>query len=87
MIGYGYFVDMNIEARKLHFIESVLSINNEQVLDKLEVLLEQEQKRSLTQRVSIEEYNKEVEAANNRIESGEYLSHEDVRKESETWLR
>ncbi len=35
---------MNIEARKLHFIEDFLALQNETLLAKLELILKEEQK-------------------------------------------
>lgn len=78
---------MDLQTRKLHFIESILSFGNEQIIEKLEALLKKEQQKEDSQRVSIEQYNRELEEANSRIESGQYTSHEDVKKESETWLK
>jgi hypothetical protein len=37
------------------------------------------------QHISIEEYNKEIDEAMMRIDAGEFISHEDVEKESEQW--
>jgi len=63
-------------------------------------LLEKEEKQSILtfiksfvkhkgdtppQRLTIEQYNKELEAAEARIDAGFFTSHEDVLKESETW--
>lgn len=41
--------------------------------------------KELPERVSIEQYNKEIEDAMARINQGKYTSHEDLMKESETW--
>lgn len=78
---------MDLQTRKLHFIESILSIGNVKVIEKLEALLKKEQQKEDSQRVSVEQYNRELEEANSRIESGEYSSHEDVKKESASWLK
>ena len=40
----------------------------------------QEQKR-----ISIEQHNKELEEAEARIDSGNYITHEDVKKIAATW--
>ncbi len=37
------------------------------------------------QRLTIEQYNKELEDAEARIDAGFFTSHEDVLKESESW--
>ena len=33
---------MELQTRKLHFIQEILSINNEEVIDKLEMVLKEE---------------------------------------------
>ena len=35
--------------------------------------------------VSIEQYNKEIDEAMKRVESGEYLSHDDLENEAREW--
>jgi hypothetical protein len=37
------------------------------------------------ERISIEQYNKEIEDAEKRIESGHYTSQEDAEKQAESW--
>ncbi len=37
-------------------------------------------------RVSIEQYNKEIDQANARMDAGKHISHDDVKKESASWL-
>lgn len=38
-----------------------------------------------TDRITIEQYNKEVDEAIARIESGEFFTHEEVEKMSKNW--
>ena len=70
------------------------AIDNE--LNKYFSLLSPDQKESLlgmlktffpsaNQRISIEQYNDEIDEAVNRVEKGYYTSHEDLTKESEKW--
>ena len=80
-------LSMDLQTRKLHFIEEILSIGNEQVIEKLEALLKKEQKKVEGKRISIEGYNKEIDEANSWIKSGKYASHEGVKTDSETWLK
>jgi hypothetical protein len=42
-------------------------------------------KESPGQRISIEQYNKEIDEAEKRYDAGFFTSHEDVLKESESW--
>ena len=61
-------------------------------------LLEKEEKQSILtfiksfikikdapQRLTIEQYNKELDEAEARMDAGHFTSHEDVLKESESW--
>ena len=38
-----------------------------------------------SQRMTIEEYNKEIDEAEAQIEAGNFITQEDLEKESETW--
>lgn len=46
-----YFVSMNIETRKLHLFEAILSLNSEAIIDKLESVLEEEKLDPETQKI------------------------------------
>lgn len=46
-----YFVSMNIETRKLHLFEAILSLNNEAIIDRLESVLEEEKLNPETQKI------------------------------------
>ncbi|MCB9033003.1 MAG: hypothetical protein H6553_04120 [Chitinophagales bacterium] len=39
----------------------------------------------IEERISIEQYNKEIDEAMKRIDKGQYITHEELAKESETW--
>ena len=76
---------MDLQTRKLHFIESILSIGNVKVIEKLEALLKKEQQKEDSQRVSVEQYNKELDEAEAEMDRGEYINHEDLKKQMEKW--
>ena len=76
---------MDLQTRKLHFIESILSIGNEKVIEKLETLLKKEQEKEGNNRVSIEQYNRELEEADSEIDRGEFYTQEEVEKMSKKW--
>lgn len=42
-------------------------------------------KEDIPQRLTIEQYNKELEEAEARMDAGHFTSHEHVLKESESW--
>ena len=76
---------MDLQTRKLHFIEAILSIGDEEVIEKLEALLKKEQQKEDGERVSIEQYNRELDEAEAVMDKGEYISHTDLKKQMEKW--
>lgn len=73
---------MNIQAEKLELMELLLRTENEKILKKVRAIFSSEQKE---QRISIEQYNKEIDAAIKRINKGNFTKHEDIEQESATW--
>jgi len=70
---------------------------DKQIVDYLPLLGKEEKKTILDyiksyvrikeqpKRISIEQYNKEIEEAMARIDKGEYTTHQELIKESESW--
>jgi hypothetical protein len=73
---------MNIQAEKLELMEMLLKTENEAVLKKIRSIFNSSKGNA---RITIEQYNKEIEAAENRIKKGKFIRHEDVVRESEKW--
>lgn len=69
------------KTKKLELLEWLAAVQDKEIIDELTRWKEEHE------RISIEQYNKELEEATARIESGEYISHEDVVKESKSWLK
>ncbi len=67
---------MDIEVRKLHFIQEILSISNEKIIDKLESLLKEEQAR-LNPDLQ-EKLTSRALKANKDIKEGRVYSREEV---------
>jgi len=84
-----YFVTntyvMDIQTKKIHFVQEFLALSNEAIVDKLESILRKEKLKNDTQRISIEQYNKELEEAEAEMDRGEYISHEDFKKQMDKW--
>ena len=74
-------IQMDLQAQKLQLIEWLAALQDKSLIKELMQWKEDHQ------RVSVEQYNKELEEANTRIEAGDFVSHEDVVKESESWLK
>ncbi len=73
---------MNIQAEKLEIMELLLKTENEALLKKVKMLFGAEKK---TKRISIKQYNKELDAAVDRFNKREFVKHEDVERESAKW--
>jgi len=79
---------MNIQARKLVFIEEFLRISDETLIAKLESFLKQEKKltheRALKP-MSISEFHEMIDHAKQDSEAGRVISHQDLKKKVKTW--
>ncbi len=76
---------MDIQTRKIHFIQKFLALRDEAIIDKLESILKKESLKEDNQRTTIEQYNKELDEANAEMDRGEYISHEDFKKQMDKW--
>jgi len=91
LINCFYFCDTSIR------IVIMAQVVDKQIIDSLPLLGAEEKKtilsviksflhlKSETKRVSIGQYNKEIEAAEKRIDSGKFTTQEDVEKEAALW--
>ena len=77
---------MDIQTHKSLLIKRLEEIEDINLLKAIDAILDYAASDK-EGRPSIEQYNRDLEAANSRIESGEYLSHEEVEKESRSWLK
>lgn len=72
---------MDISKRKYRLIEKVLTAN-EPTLEKLEEVLNDELEYS---EIDTEQYNKELEEAEERIKNGKFYTQEEVREMVKKW--
>ena len=72
---------MDLAARKYNFIQKLFEVE-EDVFEQLEEFL---YKNTETQTISVDQYNIELEQANARIESGDFITSEEVEKISAQW--
>lgn len=70
---------MSIQTEKLELLEWMATLQDKNLIRELI-----EWKRS-HQRVSVDQYNAELEQADNEIEAGDYLTHEEALKEIRSW--
>ena len=72
---------MDLATRKYNFIQKLFEVE-ENVFEQLEEFLDN---NTETQIISIDQYNIELEQANSRIESGDFITNEKVEKNSAQW--
>lgn len=79
---------MNIQAVKLDVVQKILGVQKESILEKINKILEKEMVVGYTvegKPLTKEAYNKRLEKAEEQLAAGEYLSQEDLEKESKNW--
>jgi predicted transcriptional regulator len=74
-------MDINIERSLI--IKELQQINDISLLKAIKHLVHYGLKND--GHISIEQYNKEMEEAEAEIESGEFVSHEDLKKQMKEW--
>lgn len=79
-----YFVEKlsvmsDLQIQKLELLEWMASLQDKSLIEKLVKWKEKHQ------RISLEQYNAEIEEADAQIEAGDYLTHEEAVKEIRSW--
>ena len=80
--------NMNIQAAKLDLVQKILSVKKEAILEKINKILDKEIVVGYTADVkplTKEAYNKRLQKGEEQILSGDYLTQEEIEKESEKW--
>lgn len=72
---------MDLATRKYNFIQKLFDVE-EDVFEQLEQFLNN---NTETQTISIDKYNIELDQANARIESGDFITNEEVEKNAAQW--
>lgn len=79
---------MNIEARKIEFIQDFLKVQSEEVISKLENILQKEKKHFDNRRIepmSVEEFNKRIDKSMDDSNNGKLTEANDLLCEIEKW--
>jgi hypothetical protein len=77
---------MDIVAEKSFLIEKLKETNDEMLLKAIHNLIEEAQKRDeYYLGETIEEYNRELDEAKSRVESGKFITQEDLEKDASKW--
>ncbi len=74
---------MNLEARKYQFIQELVKVDDESVLEKLELVLKANQADWFDELSESEQT--EIQIGLDQAEKGEFTSHEDVMKRFSKW--
>jgi len=74
---------MDIKAERLHLIEEIKQVNDVSLLKAIKYMLHYGLKNE--GKISVEQYNRELDEANARIESGNFIRQEDLEKEASGW--
>lgn len=73
---------MDLQTRKYEFIQKLFNVN-EVLLEQLENVLKKGTKDP--ERISLEQYNKEIDEAIAQIEKGEFYTHQEVGEHIKQW--
>ncbi len=76
---------MNIETTKLELMQLLLQTRKKSILSRIRKIYEEENIAS--ERISIEQYNKEIDESLAQIERGETHTHEEVKSMIRQWGR
>ena len=74
---------MNIEVTKYELMNKLMSTTDEGLLEQIVAVFKKSGIK--TESISVAQYNNELDAAEARITSGKFTSHEDLERESEGW--
>ncbi|MBN9381905.1 MAG: hypothetical protein J0H74_14135 [Chitinophagaceae bacterium] len=72
-----------LERKLLQYFLQLNEAEKKSVLQMLKTFLKGREKR--VPRISIEQYNKEIDEANARVEAGEYYTHEEIVRMAKDW--
>lgn len=75
---------MNIEAEIKQLQEELKYVKDPALIEVFKKLL-RNQKEIITDRISIEHYNEEIDAAITRVERGEFYTQEEAEKVMSSW--
>lgn len=74
---------MDIKRERTQLIKELEKVEDLSLLQAIKAVLHYGMKNE--GRISIEQYNREIEEAEEEIERGEYTTHEDLKKQMKAW--
>ena len=79
---------MDIQTRKLHFIQEFLRFANDSIIEKFEKILRQERKKIIEQEISpmtMTEYEQRIDNALEDLKNNRVTTAKKLKKEIATW--
>ena len=80
---------MDIQTRKLHFVQEFLRVKNEKLIDKLEKIIKSERKKQfedILKPMNIKDFNKMIDNAEKDSKNGKLTSAQDLKKDIDSWI-
>jgi len=79
---------MNIQSTKIELVQKLLAVKSESVLEKINRILDKEVIVAYTidgKPLTKEQYTNNLKAAEKQIKAGNFITHEELEKESAKW--
>lgn len=79
---------MNLQDTKINVMQKIMNVSKASLLDKISNILDEEMIVGYTtggQPLTRNQYNERLLLAEKQIESGDYITQEDLEKEMENW--
>lgn len=79
---------MDLQTKKLSFIQELLRVQNEEIINKLESLLNSERKKELMKEIkpmTMEELNRIVDQSEEDSKQGKLINAREIKKEIDSW--
>ena len=79
---------MDIQAKKIHFVQEFLRIKNKQLIENLEKFLHVERKRLFEENIkpmSMDKFNEMIDKSEEDSKNGRLTSAKDLKKDIDSW--
>ncbi len=79
---------MDLQTKKINFIQEFLRVNSEELINKLDNLLHSEKRKIYEQELkpmSIESFNAAIDQSEEDVENGRVVNARELRKDIEEW--
>ena len=81
-------VIMDLQTAKINVMQKIMNVSKASLLDKISSILDEEMVVGYTadgKSLTRQQYNERLLVAEKQIESGDYITQEDLEKEVENW--